>query len=311
MLNYTPKEESDLVNRVAGELVRALCPRKYANAYGCASPRKVAEILASGCVATRLHIDDQRQPENKVANNATIMAHALHRWRMPLRWVSPSLCEDLTRTRPPQITFGDLRFPLPAMTFLLPPNALKTKEGDMYAISIVRLDDGVFEPIVWPCDFAISTKEQVVVMGWTPGNCFSSALKLDEQIERTEDMEMLEYSFTDSSPLLDSDREVVARMTNLVTNLIAYLSQPVVVDSIETSTVCRSAKPSRGVDEMWTPIRLGQNHTKKSARHTTTSENPSDIRTHWRRGHWHTILWGEKKGKSRLAWIQPILVNAK
>ena len=31
---------------------------------------------------------------------------------------------------------------------------------------------------------------------------------------------------------------------------------------------------------------------------------------HVRRAHWHTFLYGEKKGKRRLKWLSPIIVNA-
>ncbi len=32
-------------------------------------------------------------------------------------------------------------------------------------------------------------------------------------------------------------------------------------------------------------------------------------RPHWRRGHWHTVLHGEKRQSLRLQWFQPVYVG--
>ena len=32
-------------------------------------------------------------------------------------------------------------------------------------------------------------------------------------------------------------------------------------------------------------------------------------RLHWRRGHWHTVLHGEKRQSSRMQWFQPVYVG--
>ena len=32
-------------------------------------------------------------------------------------------------------------------------------------------------------------------------------------------------------------------------------------------------------------------------------------RPHWRRGHWHTVLHGEKRQSRRMQWFQPVFVG--
>lgn len=32
-------------------------------------------------------------------------------------------------------------------------------------------------------------------------------------------------------------------------------------------------------------------------------------RPHWRRGHWHTVLHGEKRQRRRMQWFQPVSVG--
>ncbi|MFM7287560.1 MAG: hypothetical protein ACKO02_12220 [Cyanobium sp.] len=32
-------------------------------------------------------------------------------------------------------------------------------------------------------------------------------------------------------------------------------------------------------------------------------------RPHWRRGHWHTVLHGEKRQSRRMQWFHPVYVG--
>lgn len=43
---------------------------------------------------------------------------------------------------------------------------------------------------------------------------------------------------------------------------------------------------------------------------TGTGEAQRSVKAHWRRGHFRTIRYGEKRSKQRLGWIKPVLVNA-
>ena len=36
------------------------------------------------------------------------------------------------------------------------------------------------------------------------------------------------------------------------------------------------------------------------------SSSGSPRRPHWRRGHWHTILHGEKRHRRRMQWFKPV-----
>lgn len=44
--------------------------------------------------------------------------------------------------------------------------------------------------------------------------------------------------------------------------------------------------------------------------HEGTGEAQRSVKAHWRRGHFRTIRYGEKRSKQRLGWIKPVLVNA-
>jgi hypothetical protein len=38
-------------------------------------------------------------------------------------------------------------------------------------------------------------------------------------------------------------------------------------------------------------------------------ERHCDRRPHWRRGHWHTVLHGEKRQRRRMQWFKPAYVG--
>ena len=40
-----------------------------------------------------------------------------------------------------------------------------------------------------------------------------------------------------------------------------------------------------------------------------TSSSSAPRRPHWRRGHWHTVLHGEKRQNRRMQWFQPVYVG--
>jgi hypothetical protein len=42
---------------------------------------------------------------------------------------------------------------------------------------------------------------------------------------------------------------------------------------------------------------------------TTAGSSSASRRPHWRRGHWHTVLHGEKRQSRRMQWFQPVYVG--
>ena len=40
-----------------------------------------------------------------------------------------------------------------------------------------------------------------------------------------------------------------------------------------------------------------------------SSSSGASRRPHWRRGHWHTVLHGEKRQSRRMQWFQPVYVG--
>ena len=56
---------------------------------------------------------------------------------------------------------------------------------------------------------------------------------------------------------------------------------------------------------------IGEGFIKKSRKRLQSDDREgSPVAPHWRRGHWHTYLTGQKRKKKSLKWIEPIYVNA-
>ena len=63
------------------------------------------------------------------------------------------------------------------------------------------------------------------------------------------------------------------------------------------------------------PVWIGKDfpldRTPRSAASNSTSAGSigTPRRPHWRRGHWHTVLHGEKRQNRRMQWFQPVYVG--
>ena len=63
------------------------------------------------------------------------------------------------------------------------------------------------------------------------------------------------------------------------------------------------------------PVWIGKDfrhdHTPRAPSAATAAGASSSAprRPHWRRGHWHTVLHGEKRQSRRMQWFQPVYVG--
>tara|TARA_R100000781_G_C4066462_1_gene122985 strand:+ start:176 stop:1141 length:966 start_codon:yes stop_codon:yes gene_type:complete len=56
---------------------------------------------------------------------------------------------------------------------------------------------------------------------------------------------------------------------------------------------------------------IGEEFVSKTRKRLQSDDREgSPVASHWRRGHWHTYLIGQKREKQSLKWIEPIHVNA-
>jgi hypothetical protein len=64
-------------------------------------------------------------------------------------------------------------------------------------------------------------------------------------------------------------------------------------------------------DQLGKDFRLDRTPRAPSGRPWAGSSSSASRRPHWRRGHWHTVLHGEKRQSRRMQWLQPVYVGAR
>jgi len=72
------------------------------------------------------------------------------------------------------------------------------------------------------------------------------------------------------------------------------------------------AGPVKPQGPVWIGKDFRLDRTPRAQSEGTTAGTSSSVtarRPHWRRGHWHTVLHGEKRQNRRMQWFQPVYVG--
>jgi len=108
---------------------------------------------------------------------------------------------------------------------------------------------------------------------------------------------------------------------NIVANMILFMNQKpdiTVEEYIPSSVIPLDPQPEKEIVFKPRAITwIGKNFTQRIIKIKTKEEeliikqkgNP--VRSHWRRGHWHTICKGPKRRKRQLKWYQPVFITGR
>lgn len=129
-----------------------------------------------------------------------------------------------------------------------------------------------------------------------------------------------------SHPAYEWDEQAVQstnqRMEGLAINaLLVQLYQPELLSTGPAATVRSGKGFAAAGDQAGTvspqgPVWIGKDFcldrlptAASSGSRAAQSGNGTTRRPHWRRGHWHTVLHGEKRHSRRMQWFQPVYVG--
>ena len=235
----------------------------------------------------------------------------------PPRFLSPELIEAFRRTPSPYLD-EELPQVLPCFRLMLPDGALFT-------------EDGVPIPVVIVADLR-------VMANWLPPmaqrisgiSCVGLALDGSTYLTRHSFDQIGERQPTEqdlSHPAWQWDEQAVhstnQRMEGLAINaLLVQLYQPELLTTGPAAKV-RSGKGfsgGGGADDTGAvtpqgPVWIGKDFRLDRTTRATSPASPSGAsssaprRPHWRRGHWHTVLHGEKRQCRRMQRFQPVCVG--
>lgn len=323
---------------------KAIYPKRIVPPHGYLNPKYFAVTLWS-----ELRVGFE--PEMKMLPHITGLVNCLMQmqYRVPTYFVRSEFAQAVAQTEPPEdFKFDEIKWPLPAMLFVLPTEFVLKYFGYMCPfLSIVRSDKGVYPDSLKnlpPCEMPIkavnpvdnqvdrfnvvypvySSKEVPVdYTGSYPLSMnvnqmdaapFEDATYLEEEKLATA-FERYEIKKPVSDlPEGDQERLFNAKVQAFAVKLmLALTARPQV---IKLGALQRPAKikKNRVRDELWHPNLIGWDYRAQRVGGTGEHGTHASPRMHWRRGHMRNQPYGPKPwtdaSPRRLAWIEPILVNA-
>lgn len=310
-------------------------PKKYSNTEDYFSPKRVA-IHA-------LSLIGKMNMFPKLCNNvdlwSSIVLGMLARYGMPAFHLKEELGEKLLLTsRPPEDIFFEIEWPLPALGFYIPKSVSQLlnppNDETLQFIGIGKLEDKnqillPFEPLILnPKEvkivyFSITSKKKEESFLYAGAFSKDDPLKEDAIFEEyyIEDGKVIAKSDGVSPETLEQIKDFNLKILNLSLNLIAatLFLQPLKGETLKKEKVFVELPktPLKKKKEVIIkqPIFLGDFSEIESISKTeSTSSSESTLkksspRSHWRRGHWHTVLFGPKHSQRKLKWFSPVLVN--
>jgi hypothetical protein len=206
--------------------------------------------------------------------------------------ISEKILESFLKTDVPSIETPN--YPLPAFMFYLPMKASKTISNDLDVYSI----------------FIMPSKNS----GMLDAVCITDKKYILHEISCS-----WETNLRDEESFKDLDEEtlnVANKVERIIKNaILAYTyEKKYVKDSDESETTF--SKGFKDSSDKPMPFRwLGkdfiQSVSKSKAKilNDSTSKQRNKVRSHWRRGHWHTVCSGAKRKERQVRWFKPVFIN--
>jgi len=234
----------------------------------------------------------------------------------PPRFLAAELAEAFRRTPSPRLD-DELPQVLPCFRLMLPDGALFTEEGVPIPVVIVADLRAMADQL--PAE--AQRIRGISCLGLAlDGSTYLTRHSFEQIGERNPTLEDL------SHPAWQWDEQAVQstnqRMEGLAINaLLVQLYQPELLTTSPAAKVPSGKGFSAGSADDTGPVRpqgpvwIGKDfRLERSPKSAPNAPSPgsaigSPRRPHWRRGHWHTVLHGEKRQMRRMQWFQPIYVG--
>lgn len=308
---------------------RINCPLDY-----CAAEDIGALFWLAALSSQQHHYLTGKEPDNtKII--AYRQACMMTRLGMPLYHVGADFLRAIHATRPPNMLFSELRWPMQVMAMALHVPTSK----DLFGVPIHYLvashtDPGV-EPLKdqkFPFPFEIQTTEpRVDFTAWTitgddEFQCFGGNYPGTDSIHNSFDST---WPFRrdggcitndDGKPVFlpvnydDDDEQRCNDLARVAFSLVLASTQieSVAAELATTGDLSRPARVRRGVltkDAIFNPKWIGKNYRIRRERSAGTGTHASPT-FHWREGHWRNQPFGPKRAQMKRIWIEPTEVGA-
>jgi hypothetical protein len=243
--------------------------------------------------------------------------------RAPARYITEEMCEAFMQTPIPVLSKEILNV-LPWMHIILPRNFVFDHAGDEVVSLLVHC--GVLYPesipqetlgrkimkeffpgeIETPPEYFGASGVQVATITAEGSNFWQEFIDKDAKSWQEENIKQRENSGYENEKT-----EMVMRIA--INSLLIHLYEP---ELITTDPAKHLSGSGFGKSAGKSP--LGPTWIGKGFRYQREKTKPSggqeqgrgNVRAHWRRGHWHTILHGKGRQERRVQWFKPVFVGS-
>lgn len=284
----------------------------------------------SACALAEYYLLGHKAQEDVTNTALHVIATRLMEYKVPTYFPSAPLLEALLHTDPPQdMALTDLRWPMPAMLFMLPKTFSRAYFGEVvpfvctanipphYGCRSPLILHGQQVSTIEVTNAAHPESNQYMIGGCVLENGLPvhyanhgpihESLAVKDTLISTVTYYM--RLIDDDIPDQVHDVGISHRMTNLVINLImAMTARP---ELIGDERLLRSKQVHAGRvihDALWSPRMIGENFGRSvyGDQHGGSHASPS---VHWRRGHWRNQRKGPALSIKELIWIEPVQVG--
>lgn len=220
---------------------------------------------------------------------------------VPLIHVTENLASAFSETDPSPEK-EDYHIPYPAFVLNLPRGLVKDANNSSYSFILVSYVPD-FLRWWWSTDFT-----QNLLWNPEPAEAILSIIGFADSGELYYTGIPLEFPLDYCRKIEPQSNSNIARIA--LNALLSMNHAPELLQE-ESVPLTRSKgfkkKPGKFATIRW----LGRNYKRQKLTVQTRTQSKGGVyRPHWRKGHWHTIRYGEKHQQSRLQWFQPKYVNA-
>lgn len=235
------------------------------------------------------------------------------------RYVSEQIIESFVQTSLPELP-PEIIEVLPYVHLMLPRNTVYDAEGDE-VISILIQSGSLYADELHEENKALAKtffpgeklapKElmgakglQIVTFTKTGMDVFQEFITPDAKGWHESNVKT-----ADESKYKSASTEKIIRIA--VNSLLVHLYEPELITTDPkpvTKGIGFSGKSKIPLSPTW----IGKTFRNTSERHRPKAEDSarSNVRSHWRRGHWHSICIGPKRSERRVQWFKPVYVNS-
>lgn len=318
MFHPDDRDIEDKLRAFKPELWRALYPRAYAAQGNYNSPKQAAVSMILNIMGQLM-----RPVTDMPTRYASLTCTRLAEFSVPTYFVSANLLHACLQTSLPDgFHYSDLRWPMPAMLFILPTGAVTSPtDGECRFIALARHSQGNRMEQVpgippFPNSFSYDcfshyafTSANATFAGYIPthtnpmlADILSGEKHFSPGIVGVTPAGELAYATIEGS-----DGDFMGLTVSIGLRLMLLLNaRP---ELLTPARELRKANPSprKPTTALWSPNIIGGNFQVAAETANRPGRTP---RLHWRRGHYRNQPHGPGFTQRKIVWIEPILVSA-